>query len=98
MTVGSRIKEIRVKRKETLEQFATNIQKETDFKIKTTKSNVSKWEKGLNIPNDITLKAIAELGNVTVDYILNMSETITISKKEYNELLEFKFMYEQLLK
>ena len=67
--LGERIKEIRVKRKETLDQFAKKIRLKTDNKIKTTKSNVSKWEKGENIPNDVTLQAIADLGKTTVGWL-----------------------------
>lgn len=70
LALGKRIKNIRVTRKDTLETFAQAIQVETNHTLKTTKSNVSKWEKGSNIPNDITLKAIADLGNTTVDYLI----------------------------
>lgn len=70
LALGKRIKNIRVARKDTLETFAKAIQAETSHAIKTTKSNASKWEKGLNIPNDITLKAIADLGNTSVEYLL----------------------------
>ncbi|MHC0551394.1 helix-turn-helix domain-containing protein [Salinicoccus sp. CNSTN-B1] len=52
--LGQRIKNIRVNRQETMEQFAK--------KLNSGKSNVSKWESGKNVPNDITLKKIAELG------------------------------------
>lgn len=72
--LNQRIKKIRVQRNETLEEFAEQIRKKTDFKIKTTKSNVSKWEKGLNVPNDITLNAISKLGDITVDELLYGSE------------------------
>lgn len=68
--LGQRIKNIRVTRKETLEQFANAIQKNAEKSIKTTKSNVSKWEKGLNTPNDIALHSIASLGAVSVNYLL----------------------------
>ncbi|MFP8917792.1 helix-turn-helix domain-containing protein [Enterococcus innesii] len=68
--LGNRINQIRVSRNETLEEFAEQIKKQTNQKIKTTKSNVSKWEKGLNTPNSITLKAIADLGKVDVNYLL----------------------------
>lgn len=44
--IGLRIKEIRVSRKETLEQFANQIKNITSLKIKTSKSNVSRWERG----------------------------------------------------
>ncbi|UDM74022.1 helix-turn-helix domain-containing protein [Vagococcus fluvialis] len=89
--IGLRIKQIRIERKETLEEFANQIQKNTNFTIKTTKSNVSKWEKGLNIPNDITLKAISNLGNTTVQELLYGDArnyitpfVISIAKKYYN--------------
>lgn len=91
-SLGKRIKKIRVDRKETLEQFADNIRKQTNGAIKTTKSNVSKWEKGLNIPNDITLKAISDLGDVTVDYLMGIDEEkddmISIPIAEYERLKE----------
>lgn len=88
--LGKRIKDIRTSRKETLEKFAKNIQEKADFKIKTTKSNVSKWEKGLNTPNDVTLKAIAELGNTTVEYLLygSLDEYINSLLEDFkNELI-----------
>lgn len=70
VVLGQRIKKIRVSRKETLEEFANAIQKNADKTIKTTKSNVSKWEKGLNIPNDIALFSIAQLGNMSRDELI----------------------------
>ncbi|MDT2864287.1 helix-turn-helix domain-containing protein [Vagococcus carniphilus] len=87
--LGQKIKDIRINRKETLEEFANQIKKKTDFTIKTTKSNVSKWEKGLNIPNDITLNAIAELGHTTVEHLLNQDtdNTAPSSDDSYNEII-----------
>lgn len=85
--LSSKIKNIRIERKETLEEFAEQIRKQTDFKIKTTKSNVSKWEKGLNVPNDIALKAIADLGGVNVSSLLktDLLEYIDIKSKSTNK-------------
>lgn len=68
--IGQQINKIRVNRKETLEEFANAIKEKTNFKVKTTKSNVSKWENGMNIPNDVTLKAISELGNISIDELI----------------------------
>lgn len=59
--LGQRIKNIRINRKETMEQFAQELD--------SGKSNVSKWERGNNIPNDITLAKIADLGNTTVELL-----------------------------
>ena len=83
--LGERIKRIRVSRKETLEKFAENIIKASSNSVKTGKSNVSRWEKGLNKPNDITLQAIAELGNTTVYQLLNSNP---LSDYSTNELLK----------
>lgn len=68
--LGNKIKQIRVDRKETLEQFAENIAKVSGNSIKTTKSNVSKWEKGLNVPNDIAIQSIAKLGGMSIDELI----------------------------
>ena len=81
-SLGERIKRIRVSRKETLEKFAENIIKASSNSVKTGKSNVSRWEKGLNKPNDITLQAIAKLGNTTVNQLLNSNPLSDYSTDE----------------
>lgn len=98
--LGNKIKRIRVDRKETLEEFAKNIVRVSDGAIKTTKSNISKWEKGLNVPNDIALQAIANLGNTTANQLIydtNIEEVYTkildsenLNEQEKNFLLEIK--------
>lgn len=84
--LGNRIKEIRVAEKDTLEAFANKINKYSDGVIKSGKSNVSRWEKGENIPNDITLKAISDIGRVTVDELLygnpNIKKTVDVEQTE----------------
>ena len=87
-SLGDRIKRIRVSRKETLEKFAENIIKASDNSVKTGKSNVSRWEKGLNKPNDITLQAIAKLGNITVNQLLNSNPLSDYSTDELLRELE----------
>lgn len=65
--VGKRIKEIRTSRFEkkiTLEEFGKLLSPPAIRPL------VSKWEKGLNLPNEDRLKQIAKIGNVTTDYIL----------------------------
>src|SRR5574337_1155033 len=61
--IGERIKLIRKKRGETLEQFGNAIGG-------VLKSNVSKWERGQSLPNNERIKKISELGDVTIDYLL----------------------------
>lgn len=60
--VGIRIKKIRTDKGLNLEEFANLID--------SGKSNVSKWERGRNLPNDLTVKKIAEIGNISVDELL----------------------------
>lgn len=93
--LGKRIKNIRLNRNETLENFAQQIQKSTDGKIKTTKSNVSKWEKGLNVPNNMTLLTIAKLGNVSLEYLLEGLQDLTGNEMS---IPEFSYYDYQILK
>lgn len=61
--VGRRIKDIRVhKCNATMEEFANMVG--------SGKSNVSRWERGENVPNDLTLKRIAEIGETTIEELL----------------------------
>lgn len=65
--VGKRIKNIRLSLsnpKLTMEEFGKLITPEAD------KAAVSKWEKGAYLPNSERLVQIANLGNVTTDFIL----------------------------
>lgn len=68
--LGKRIKSIRVAEKGTLEAFSNKINKQSGGVVKSGKSNVSRWERGENIPNDITLKAIADIANISVEELL----------------------------
>lgn len=78
--LGNKIKEIRVNNKMTLEEFASSIREKTDNTQRTGKSNVSKWERGENIPNDITLKAIADIAGINVDELLENQNYINTKK------------------
>ncbi|MBO0479316.1 helix-turn-helix domain-containing protein [Vagococcus fluvialis] len=62
---GFRIRKIRENLDLTMEDFALTI----DPKAK--KGTVSNWENGKNLPNKKRLQRIAELGGVSVDYILD---------------------------
>lgn len=60
--VGRRIREIRISKACTLENFG-NI-------FKAGKSNVQKWEKGEVLPNKERQKKLAKLGQITVNELL----------------------------
>lgn len=80
--VGNRIKGIRLLKNETMEELADAIG--------SNKSNVSRWERGLNIPNEATLEKIAEHGNTSVEELLYGSSVrsyvinLLSSDDEYN--------------
>ena len=69
MTVGENIKEIRLNLGLTLEEFGKLLEP------RATKSNVSKWEKDDNKPNDLRIRQIAEIGNVTVNHLLSIPDS-----------------------
>lgn len=60
--VGLRIKAIRQERGMNLEEFGKLFN--------VSKSNVSHWESGNTLPNSERLKAIAKIGDMTVDELL----------------------------
>lgn len=62
--VGLRIKSIRINRKESTADFAKN------FDPEASDSLVSRWERGVNLPNNIRIKRIADLGDITVEELL----------------------------
>ena len=62
IAVGARIREIRLARGMTLEEFG-NL-------FSASKSIASRWEKGKSIPNNIRIKAIADMANISVQELL----------------------------
>lgn len=62
IAVGARIREIRLARGMTLEEFG-NL-------FSASKSIASRWEKGKSIPNNIRIKAIADIANISVQELL----------------------------
>lgn len=75
MTLGKRIQDIRFSYGKTLEEFGLMIDG------KAGKSNVLRWENNHNKPNKFRLKRLAELGNMTVDQLLNGGEEMIIGNK-----------------
>lgn len=64
--LGNRIRELR-------EQYDINQQDLAKF-LKVAKSTLSQYETGSRIPNDDIKKAIAEKFNVSVDYLLGLTD------------------------
>ncbi len=66
MTLGERIKDERTKKDLS--------QAELGEFLKITQQAVGRWEKNLSEPDTDTLKKLAKLFNVTVDYLLGYDE------------------------
>ncbi|WP_414046662.1 helix-turn-helix domain-containing protein [Macrococcus equi] len=81
--VALRIKQIRLEHGLTMEDFGVKIDN-------AHKSLVSKWEKGLSLPNKKRLKLIADMGNITVDELINGNFEEKITNITKTILLEFK--------
>lgn len=64
LDVGRRIKILRTKKGLTMEEFGEL------FNPPASKSIVSRWEKGQSIPNNERLSRIADLGSISVEYLL----------------------------
>ncbi|WP_164504716.1 helix-turn-helix domain-containing protein [Levilactobacillus huananensis] len=65
--IGARIKSLRLSQGIDLETFGKQINPPASASI------ASRWERGVNMPNNKRLQSIAKLGNVSVDYLLNGS-------------------------
>ncbi|KAF1295092.1 hypothetical protein BAU15_04875 [Enterococcus sp. JM4C] len=86
--VGLRIKEIRFKLGYSMTEFARHI----DTKAKS--GTVSNWETGKNLPNNKRLKKIAELGEVSLLYLLKGEKSLDdLSENEYETLSKDRESY-----
>lgn len=66
MNIGSTIKRLRLSRKLTQEEFAETLG--------ITVQTVSRWENGVNYPDVTILPSLAELFEVTTDYLLGVKK------------------------
>ncbi len=71
MTLGEKLKEARKQASLSQEQLAE--------KLGVSRSAVAKWETGNGIPDVGNLKVIAQLLNVSIDYLLDDSEGVDVS-------------------
>lgn len=74
--VGQRIKDIRLKLGMNMTTFGKAID-DYNPNGKTKSGTVSNWETGKNLPNNERLKKIAELGNVSVLYLLEGKDAVS---------------------
>ncbi len=65
--LGQRIKNIRINLGKSMDDFGKM------FSPNVTKGTISKWENGKYLPNNVRLKKIAQMGNMTVEELLGDS-------------------------
>ena len=71
MKFNERLKFFREKKGYTQDEIAT--------KLNISRQSVSKWENGISIPDTLVLGRIADFFNVSVDYLLGLTD----QKKPY---------------
>lgn len=88
--VGNRIRNIRGN--STLEEFGIELGKKLD-NTRIKEGIISRWENGVSIPNKMRLKAIAELGNISVNELLYGSHKLFVKEVISDELLKQDELY-----
>ena len=96
-SIGLRIKQLRTAKGLTMEEFGKL------FNPPANKSLVSKWENGKSLPNNERLKKITEIGNISMEYLLEgtfklepISDMSPELKKQYLDKMINQTKYEAL--
>ena len=76
--IGKRIYLIRKSLGLTMKEFGERMGNPV-----ASNSIVSRWEKGVSVPNNKRLKRIAELGEMTVENLLSMQSNRTVEETIY---------------
>jgi transcriptional regulator with XRE-family HTH domain len=84
---GENIKHLRTKARLTQRQFGE--------KYNTDDSNISRWEKGKQVPNHETIKKIAQDFGVSIDWLMGEETSNELDLKEIKKaLLEKELVYD----
>ena len=83
MSVGNRIRDIRLELGETMEEFWKRFD--------TSKGTINNWEKDRNKPNKSNLKTIADVGKISVEELLygDQCTKITVENKLFENLRRY---------
>lgn len=83
--LGNKIREIRMSKGDTLEEFGIRIAHNLGIPEEKApnKSNISRWEAGSAQPNQKRLKAIADIGQLSVNNLLYGNLNIQVSVDDY---------------
>jgi len=79
--IGKRIKSIRISKGIDLAKFGKMVNPPASASI------VSRWERGINLPNSQRIKSIAEIGNVSVNFLLNGTQMSIKDIKKFQSTL-----------
>lgn len=97
--VGSRIKMIRLNMGLPAVEFGERIAKGLGKSIEDnapSQSLISRWERGVNLPNKERLKVIAQLGGISVNELLYGDLKQYVYNVLHDELLESGELYEKI--
>lgn len=83
--LGNRIKEIRLSKGKTMKEFGELFVPEASDSI------VSRWERGVSVPNSQRLKRIAELGDMTTTELLLGNKELQIIQEIKKHISDFPF-------
>jgi len=86
--IGTRIRNIRITLNKTMVEFGEMLSPDEPV----AQSIISRWERGISVPNNDRLKKIAEIGNVSTYYLLTGEKIDYLygGKKEVIDFSRFK--------
>lgn len=87
--LGSAIRELRKKHKLTQEQLSV--------KLEVATSTIGMYEQGRRLPDAQTLKNIANIFNVSVDYLLGMENELSCKSNQWHENYANDYNYNNFL-
>ncbi len=70
--IGQRLKELRLNSDNTMDEEAAQLNQ--TFKLKITKSMMSRWESGQSQPSSVFLSAYAKYHNIDLNYIVGLTD------------------------
>lgn len=75
LNIGTKLREIREDRDLSLDMVAKDVNRLYGTKI--SKGKLSKWERDVNIPSLVDLSALVRYYNVSLDYIIGITDKKT---------------------
>ena len=73
--LGQRLKELRQQRELSMDMVVYDVA--NTYHIEFTKGNLSRWENGINYPSLIYAAYLAKYYNVSLDYLIGLTDVKT---------------------